>query len=82
MIPPSAFRQYTFTNDVFVVDQKHYVTLYMETSRSEGQPRVVEPDKCDEWVWQAGTSITSVSARREHAAQRLRSACSSKDGGK
>jgi 8-oxo-dGTP diphosphatase len=54
VIPPSAFRQYTFTNDVFVVDQKHYVTLYMETSHSEGQPRVVEPDKCDEWVWQAG----------------------------
>lgn len=55
IIPPQSFTQYTFTNDIFVSQGEHYVTLYMEMlGVARGEPRVIEPEKCSEWVWQAG----------------------------
>jgi 8-oxo-dGTP diphosphatase len=43
----------TFTNDIFTSEDKHYVTLYAETfwQPSYGEPRIMEPNKCEEWRW-------------------------------
>ncbi len=39
-----------FTNDVFEDEGKHYVTLFVQ-GKAEGEPRLMEPDKCLEWGW-------------------------------
>lgn len=41
----------TSTNDFFDKEQKHYVTLYLRAVHMCGEPRVAEPDKCEEWQW-------------------------------
>lgn len=45
--------QLTFTNDVFKVEDKHYITLYCSFlwTPEQGEPRIMEPEKCDEWKW-------------------------------
>lgn len=40
-----------FTNDIFVDQGKHYVTLFVLASAPLGVPRVMEPEKCAEWRW-------------------------------
>jgi 8-oxo-dGTP diphosphatase len=40
-----------FTNDVFDKEGLHYVTLFVKTTKWSGTPRVMEPDKCEEWKW-------------------------------
>ena len=43
-------RMASFTNDIFEKEKKHYVTLYMLASTS-GEPRLMEPEKCERWQW-------------------------------
>jgi len=52
-IQEDRFRKLTYTNDVFASDEKHFITLYLEASLypGDGEPRVVEPNKCDGWDW-------------------------------
>jgi 8-oxo-dGTP diphosphatase len=40
-----------FTNDIFESEKKHYVTLFVITDRTGGEPRVKEPQKCERWDW-------------------------------
>lgn len=40
-----------YTNDVFIDADKHYVTLFVTSEYDSGEPRVMEPDKCDQWQW-------------------------------
>lgn len=47
----SSFKKLAFTNDVFEKEGKHYVTLFVVASCPEGEPQVVEPDKCKQWQW-------------------------------
>ena len=44
-------RPVTFTNDIFRVQNKHYVTLYMMADYLDGVPEVLEPEKCASWDW-------------------------------
>ena len=44
-------RQGPYTNDFFVKEQKHYVTLFMIAEYSGGEPEIMEPEKCEEWKW-------------------------------
>ncbi|KAF3764127.1 hypothetical protein M406DRAFT_259097 [Cryphonectria parasitica EP155] len=41
------------TNDVFTELGTHYVTLFVlcELSDPQQQPQLLEPDKCEGWVW-------------------------------
>ena len=39
------------TNDFFKKDNKHYVTLYLRAEHFNGTPKIIEPDKCEEWKW-------------------------------
>jgi len=41
----------TFTNDIFDKEGKHYVTLYVISEHHSGEPRVMEPHKCEGWKW-------------------------------
>lgn len=40
-----------FTNDFFIAEKKHYVTLFMLTEDISGTPQRCEPDKCAGWEW-------------------------------
>lgn len=53
IVPEDQFGPRTFTTDVFEVEGKRYITLYLEANcpASFGEPRVMEPTKCVEWRW-------------------------------
>ncbi len=36
-----------FTNDIFEKEQKHYITLFAICEHDEGEPKIMEPKKCD-----------------------------------
>ncbi len=40
-----------YTNDIFEAEGKHYVTLFMGAYCEQGEPQVLEPDKCELWKW-------------------------------
>jgi 8-oxo-dGTP diphosphatase len=40
-----------FTNDVFEVEQKHYVTLFVIAEQTTGDVALKEPHKCERWNW-------------------------------
>ncbi|MGY0219923.1 nucleotide triphosphate diphosphatase NUDT15 [Endozoicomonadaceae bacterium StTr2] len=40
-----------YTNDIFEVEQKHYITLFMVADSVTGEPERKEPEKCLEWLW-------------------------------
>ena len=44
-------RPYYFTNDIFPVEAKHYVTLFFECTQWEGTVVNAEPTKCLGWEW-------------------------------
>ncbi len=49
---PMQFRKLTFTSDLFVQDDIHYITLYYEVDYlPPEEPRIMEPTKCSEWRW-------------------------------
>lgn len=40
-----------FTNDFFREQNKHYITLFVIADYKSGEVKVLEPDKCEEWIW-------------------------------
>jgi len=44
-------QKFTYTNDVFPIEQKHYITCFVKADYASGDVRVIEPDKCEEWKW-------------------------------
>ena len=38
------------TNDLFE-EGEHYITLFLRAAHLQGEPRVMEPDKCERWGW-------------------------------
>tara|TARA_Y100000588_G_C13919785_1_gene780973 strand:- start:119 stop:538 length:420 start_codon:yes stop_codon:yes gene_type:complete len=47
----SEVSQLGFSNDVFNPLNKHYVTLYVVANGVEGEPEIMEPNKCLCWHW-------------------------------
>ena len=41
----------TFTNDIFVAENKHYITIFMVAEYDSGNVQTCEPDKCEGWEW-------------------------------
>jgi 8-oxo-dGTP diphosphatase len=41
----------TCTNDIFTEENKHYITVYMQASWENGEPKVLEPNKMVKWQW-------------------------------
>ncbi len=44
-------KNFTFTNDPFPIEEKHYVTCYVTAEIESGELKIVEPTKCDVWEW-------------------------------
>ncbi|PWU23498.1 DNA mismatch repair protein MutT [Candidatus Cerribacteria bacterium 'Amazon FNV 2010 28 9'] len=40
-----------YTNDIFEQEHKQYITLFIVTYSQQGEPTVMEPNKCSEWKW-------------------------------
>ena len=40
-----------YTNDLMPSEAKHYVTVYVQASVEPGDPKVLEPEKCEAWAW-------------------------------
>jgi 8-oxo-dGTP diphosphatase len=40
-----------FTNDIFINEGKHYITIFAIGESKSGEPKVMEPDKCTGWDW-------------------------------
>lgn len=49
----------TCTNDVFTIENKHYITIYMKASWKSGEPEVLEPDRMIKWQWFDWTNLPS-----------------------
>ncbi len=49
----------TFTNDIFKEENKHYITLWMIAEYTSGEPKIMEPDKCDAWEWFSPNDLPS-----------------------
>jgi ADP-ribose pyrophosphatase YjhB (NUDIX family)/ribosomal protein S18 acetylase RimI-like enzyme len=47
----AALRRAPFTSDVLDADSRHYVTLFLVADGITGDPRRLEPHKCDGWSW-------------------------------
>ncbi len=41
----------TITNDVFVNEEKHYITIFMVCDYAAGELKIMESQKCEEWKW-------------------------------
>ncbi len=39
------------TNDLFLKEEKHYVTIFMQAEYASGTVEIMEPDKCSQWQW-------------------------------
>ena len=44
-------RFFTVTNDIFELEEKHYVTIFMLADYDSGEVKVMEPEKCERWSW-------------------------------
>lgn len=54
----SVSKGFASTNDVFVEEQKHYITVWVEgVVAHDAEPQNLEPEKCDGWDWFAGQDI-------------------------
>jgi 8-oxo-dGTP diphosphatase len=41
----------TATNDIFPVEGKHYITIFMTAEYESGDLQIMEPEKCEQWSW-------------------------------
>lgn len=55
----SGFRFFGVTNDIFN-PENHYVTLFMLALDPVGEPKVLEPDKCEGWVWKSWDEMQQI----------------------
>ncbi|MFT4309077.1 MAG: nucleotide triphosphate diphosphatase NUDT15 [Candidatus Woesearchaeota archaeon] len=44
-------RQGPYTNDIFVKEGIHYITVFVIADYDSGKPSVMEPNKCEGWEW-------------------------------
>jgi 8-oxo-dGTP diphosphatase len=40
-----------WTENVFAAEATHYVTVFVAAAGAAGEPRVLEPAKCERWEW-------------------------------
>jgi 8-oxo-dGTP diphosphatase len=40
-----------FSNEMFSMGDRDYITLYVTAAYLSGEPEVMEPDKCQSWQW-------------------------------
>ena len=40
-----------YTNDVMASEGQHYLTVFVQATPEAGEPKTLEPDKCEAWAW-------------------------------
>lgn len=40
-----------FTDEMFSVGEREYITLYVSAAYASGEPEIIEPEKCQCWQW-------------------------------
>ncbi|KAF2689005.1 hypothetical protein K458DRAFT_399856 [Lentithecium fluviatile CBS 122367] len=52
----------TVTNDIFVEENKHYISIFMKCERIDPrqQPQRIEPNKCEGWYWKSWQDIKAM----------------------
>ncbi|KAK3313088.1 nudix domain-containing protein [Apodospora peruviana] len=60
------------TNDVFVENNKHYITIWTICERAdpEQQPERLEPNKCEGWAWKGWDEIKADASDDEKAEEK------------
>jgi len=49
----------TATNDIFPVEHKHYITIFMTAEYESGELQIMEPEKFEEWSWLDWSNLPS-----------------------
>lgn len=44
-------RRGPYTEDFFLADNRHYITIIMIADWHAGEPELREPHKCEQWAW-------------------------------
>ena len=44
-------KKFGFTNDVFMNENKHYISIFMLSDKFIGEAEILEPEKCECWSW-------------------------------
>lgn len=47
------------TNDIFAAENKHYVTIWLNADWLDGEPAILEPNKCMALEWRTFQSLPS-----------------------
>ena len=42
---------FDYTNDMFKEEDEHWITMYFISRNFEGEAKIMEPNKCEEWRW-------------------------------
>ncbi len=53
----SNFRYGPYTRDVFTNENKQYITLFVLADCNQGEPKIMEPDRCERWEWFAWNEL-------------------------
>ena len=46
-----------YSNDHFIAEGRHYVTLFVLADAPGGEPTLREPEKCDGWEWRSWSEL-------------------------
>ena len=57
-LKPLSLRLGPWTQDL-IEEQKHYISLFVIIPEFEGEPQLLEPQKCDGWDWYAWDHLPS-----------------------
>lgn len=44
-------RKFSYTNDIFSQENKHYITCFVVADYDSGEVEILEPNKCEKWDW-------------------------------
>lgn len=44
-------RRGPYTNDFFKKESRHFITIYIIADYKSGEPKLLEPDRCEGWEW-------------------------------
>jgi len=50
-LDPDELSFFNYVNEFFPEENKHYVNMVFVSTRFKGEPRVMEPNKCESWEW-------------------------------
>ncbi|KAK4066474.1 hypothetical protein Trihar35433_6901 [Trichoderma harzianum] len=53
---------FTITNDVFLKEGKHYITIFAKFVMKDPNqvPQILEPNKCDGWYWKSWDELVAI----------------------